>query len=113
MTAIKTSEQLDEMRARAIHDADGVEGLIDWDKLPDRQMEGYLFVAKAIREVDERAGLVVVPREPTNDMLMAAFHAMERARIWVGDSRQDKIGSLFAGLGGMFSASPFAPKVTP
>jgi len=33
--------------AKAIHMADGTEGLIDWERLPQSQREGYLFVARA------------------------------------------------------------------
>jgi len=34
--------------AMAVHAADGLEALTDWEMIPDKQREGYVFVARAV-----------------------------------------------------------------
>lgn len=55
----------DERRARAILGQQGV----NWDELKPHTKATWLAAARAIRESDEAAGLALVPREATKEML--------------------------------------------
>lgn len=72
----KNVEELDERRARTIArqtfppDCVGFSGF--WLQTKDR----WLNIARAIREADEAAGLVVCPAEATGEMTEAAINAM-------------------------------------
>jgi hypothetical protein len=71
---IETVEQLDEMRyAAARKEAD------EFVSGADLKPVALRAIVRAIRQADERAGLVVVPREPTQAM----SEAYERHCGWV------------------------------
>lgn len=88
MTDIGTVDELDEMRARAC---------AVFDDGHDEYWKGYLDNARAIREADERAGLLTVPVEPTAKMLFGTKgeFPVSMGMVW----KQ------------MIEVSPFFPKV--
>jgi hypothetical protein len=71
---IETVEQLDLARAKAlcVHGGNG------WHEVSNDCKVVYVGYAKALRESDERAGLITVPREPTEKMCDAADYDRER-----------------------------------
>lgn len=76
---------MDEDRALAAHQADGLEALTDWDNLSDYQRGGYLHVARAIRTADERAGRVVVDAAK----LKATEAVVQAARLMTSGADHD------------------------
>lgn len=76
MDTPKTIEELDEMRARAMFDSDRKsfkKPHVEWATVPKSTRLEYIRMCRAIREADERAGLVTVPVELTEDMQAAAL----------------------------------------
>jgi len=63
--------------AMAVHAADGLEALTDWEMIPDKQREGYVFVARAVLAQLEAEGLKVVPVEATEEMLGCQWEGEE------------------------------------
>lgn len=72
---IDTVEQLDEMRARACAVSDDGH---------DEYWRGYLDTVRAIRAADDNVGLVTVPKNPTEDMVINAACALDRPNIYMG-----------------------------
>ena len=77
--------------AMAVHAADGLEALTDWEMIPDKQREGYVFVARAVLAQLEAEGLKVVPAEETMEMLTAAISAEDHGGD--GDTWAAKLNS--------------------
>lgn len=89
---VSTIEELDEMRARAMHEVGGF--LVS-------SFEPWLHWAKIIREADERTGLVTVPKEPGLAAEMLG-DALMREHI------RDELTDSAAIYQIMVNASPFA-----
>ena len=71
----KTAEELDEMRARALHDytEKGFPARVrtGWDGATGGSKVVYRNRARALREADEAAGLKIVPAKATEEMVRA------------------------------------------
>jgi hypothetical protein len=62
--------------AKAVHAADGLEAFTDYERLPEKQREGYVFVVRAVLAQLEVEGLKIVPKTPTANMANAAGFAL-------------------------------------
>ena len=84
-----TREQLIEVMAKAecLHD----DPKCNWEALPERHKDSYRESQAAILDALTAAGMVVVPREPTGEMLEAGRKAWKKPRLHVNYNPADEL----------------------
>ena len=83
-TPIDSIEKLDQMRAKVLRAGRLIrpDRGATWDKLPEAVRNEYLSEARAIRAADEKAGLAIVPKEATAEMIKSGALSTAVGLIW-------------------------------
>lgn len=88
-----TQDEIVESMARAVCRYDATLGFPGWEILSEYEIETYKARGNTILSALTAAGLVIVPREPTEVMLFAYKESMKNhVRTMTPEQKQDKWG---------------------